>query len=408
VGTARLPRLATLLGAAYFARGESPAGPFLPSFFKRKASRGQPPRPLPRELLFPESLRAALGAAALAAEEDPAAFRHCPDSDEVLPTASLEWLAQARLLLAAHEKSRALSAALQAAYDELYAHALTELRPLPAELARRVLDGLFDDAQLVQPFAAVFLKVLGVAQEVYAAARIAGRAHEAAFALVLERLSGDHPTGAESERGPYLRSLILGARVNALKRLERNAGKAQRERARALLAAALHRQEALWPWRDGRGRPLPAMAGALAEREAAAAIACALRVIAGDRRGHAGLRPVFTEAGFAGQEWLADRAEVAALLFDSLAVGGAREMEWDTFALDDAYGRTAEAVTLLLRATLAARSSSRDAALLSARLAKAGAPLAAAEVPELLSRARPRLGALLAWLEPEARDLLPR
>ena len=408
MGTARLPRLATLLGEAYFARGDSAAGPFLASFFKRKASRGQPPRPLPRELLFPQELRAALGADALRLVEAPSSWKQCASDEEILPTASLEWLARARRLLAAQEQSRGLSAALQAAYDELHGHALLELRPLPAELARRILDGLFDDVQLVQPFHAVFLKVLAVSQEVYAAARLAGRDHDRAFEFVLERLGGNHPTGQDSERGPYLRSLILGARVNALKRLERNAGKAQRERARALLASALHRRRELWPWLDAGGRPLPASGGELTLLEVAAAVACALRVIAGDRRGHGGLRPVFAEAGFAAPEWLADRAEVAALIFDSLAIGGEQDLAWETFALDDAYGHTAEAVTLLLRATLVERPRPRDGALLSAKLLRAGSQVAAGEVPEMLARAKPRLEDLLRWLEPEARDLLPR
>ncbi len=411
----RLPLLATLLEQAYASRGGGIAGPWLPSFFKRAPSRGQRARALDRSLLWPDELRAALGprgAEALLAVEDPASFVSCGEAREVLPTADLAWLAQARQLLARHPHGRALSAALQAAYDELHALALAELRPLPVGTARRVLDGLFDDAQLVQPFAAVFLKVLAVGQEVYIAARLAGADHGRAASLVTLRLFDSHPTGQDAERGPYLRSLILGARSNGLKRLERNSGKGQQESARALLAGALHAAEALWPWRSARGAPLPSVAGTLTLREVAACLASLLRLVASDRRGHGGLREVFAAAGFGGQEWLADRAEVVALLLDLIALApegtGEASEPWETLTLDEAYGRTTEAATVLLRAALSTRPSPRDGALISAKMARAGGQIAAAEVAAMVAAARPRLREMLAWLEPRARDLLPR
>src|SRR5207244_6354084 len=116
----------------------------------------------------------------------------------------------------------------------------------------------------VEPFAALLVRVLKIAQAVYAAFRGAGASHQAAWDAVQDRLWSPHPTGRRTpsgaeERGAYLPSLVQAASGNARRRLRRNA-EAHRtlEHARALLARFASGAGAeLWPWSDAAGRPLP-------------------------------------------------------------------------------------------------------------------------------------------------------
>src|SRR5207253_7530668 len=163
----------------------------------------------------------------------------------------------------------------------------------------------------VEPFAALAVRVLKIAQAVYAAFRHSGAEHAAAWEGVQDRLWAQHPTGrrsssGETARGAYLPSLVLAASGNARKRLRRDAdARRTEEHARALLARfAAGAAGRLWPWRDAAGRALP---GELTPETAGLCFFVLLARTASERRSRGGpaggLSAPFAEAGFGASEW---------------------------------------------------------------------------------------------------------
>jgi hypothetical protein len=227
-----------------------------------------------------------------------------------------------------------------------------------------------------EPFAALLVRVLKIAQAMYAAFRHAGFPHAEAWTAAQDRLWAPHPTGRGS-RGSYLPSLVQAASGNARRRLRRNAetGRTQ-EHAQALLARfASSAGQRLWPWVDPEGRLLPQEELALSPEIAGLCFFVLLTQMAGERRSRGGpaggLSAPFAEAGFAAPEWLPDRTDDLAVRL--LAAGAPQGIP---------RGELLDALSSLVRRTLS-------------------------EAPEpMLERARDRLPDLLRWLEENGRELL--
>src|SRR5207237_6378222 len=138
-----------------------------------------------------------------------------------------EWLAEAALALGRAEGFAAMWSLLRAT-AELEALAQRLLGPrTPRAIIRQVLHGVDARTLRAEPFAAFVVRVLKIAQAVYAAFRHADHPHDASWALVQDRLWMPHPTGRSSRsgsgaaRGAYLPSLLQAAAGHARKRLNR-------------------------------------------------------------------------------------------------------------------------------------------------------------------------------------------
>ena len=395
-----LPQLEACLRLAFEARdAKHPSGISLGSYFLRAATRGRRRSGLEAELLFPEALRAQVGDAAIALSLDDGSYRGCPKARPLIPSADRRWLAEAALSLARAEGFPHLWALLRAV-SELEGTAQQLLGPrAPRAVVRQVLHGVGTRGLRVEPFAALSVRVLKIAQAVYAAFRHAGRDHGSAWAAVEERLWAPHPTGARSSsgaeaRGAYLPSLVQAASGNARRRLRRNSDSRRTpEHAGALLARFVSGPAAaLWPWSDAEGRllPLPRLDPSLA----GLAFFVLLTHTASERRSRGGtsrgLSAPFVEAGFAAAEWLPDRTDDVAIRLLTAGEGAPR-------------GDLLDAFSVLVRAALAPASASAGAARTLQRL---GVDVAEGEAEAMIARAAERLPPLLRWLEENARDLL--
>src|SRR5438067_295683 len=264
-----LPHLETCLRASYEARDDRhPCGISLASYFVRAKTRGRRRSGVEAEVLFPPALRDRLGrdaTKAIPAAMDPSSWRVDASPRATIPVATREWLAEAALGLG-NAEGYALVWILLRATSELEGVAQRLLGSrLPRAVVRQVLHGVDARTLRVEPFAALLVRVLQIAQAVYAAFREGGHAHEAAWGAVQDRLWSPHPTGRRGAngaeaRGAYLPSLVQAASGNARRRLRKNV-EAHRtvDHARALLARfAASPAASLWPWTDGAGRVLPA------------------------------------------------------------------------------------------------------------------------------------------------------
>lgn len=376
-----LPHLKSCLRLAFEARdAQHVSGVSLASYFSRAPTRGRRRSDLEPNLVFPASVRARMGPEAGRAVDlalDPATWRACAVPRPAEPVATREWLAEAALSLGKAE-GRALMWSLLRALSELegLAQRLTAGRGSRATV-RQVLHGVRARTLRVEPFAALFVRVLKIAQTVYAAFRHAGFSAEDGWAQVEDRLWSSHPTGRRDAAGgdatgAYLPSLVHAASANARKRLRRNADTGRTAgHAQALLARfAAGPGAALWPWRDPAGKLLPQRAEFLDPDAAGVCFFVLLTHVADERRAKGGpaggLSAPFAEAGFSSPEWLPDRTDDLAVRL--LAAGDSQPR-----------GEVLEALPSLLRATLAA-------------------------APE--DGARARLPGLLRWLEENGRDLL--
>jgi hypothetical protein len=377
-----LPHLATCLRLAFDARDPAhPSGISLASYFARAAVRGRKRSDLQPDLLFPGQVRARLGpsaAKAIALAMDAGSFRSCPAARPTVPLATREWLAEAALSLGRAEGFPLMWALLRAMSElEAVAQRLLGART-PRSVVRQILHGVGARTLRVEPFAALLVRVLKIAQAVYAAFRHAGFDHAEAWAAAEDRLWAPHPTGrGSSATGAYLPSLVQAASGNARRRLRRNqeTGRTQ-EHAQALLARfSSGPGPRLWPWSDGEGRLLPHREALLSPEVAGLCFFVLLTHMAGERRSRGGpaggLSQPFAEAGFGAPEWLPDRTDDLAVRL--LAAGAADGVP---------RGELLDAISSLLRSTLAR-----------------------ADEPMLL-RARDRLPELLRWLEENGRELL--
>ncbi len=399
-----LPQLESCLRSSFEAGDERhPSGVSLASYFARAPTRGRRRADLETALLFPDSVRARLGSErAMKMAMDPETFRACPGPRPTVPIATREWLAEAALSLGKAE-GFALMWSLLRAMSELEALAQRLLGArMPRTVVRQVLHGVGARSLRVEPFAALLVRVLKIAQGVYAAFRHAGLPHEAAWAAVEDRLWAAHPTGRRAPSGgdalgAYLPSLVQAASGNARRRLKRNAEAGRtREHGHALLARfAAGPGARLWPWLDASGRLLPQGEGALSPDVAGLCFFVLLTHTASERRSRGGpaggLSAPFDEAGFAASEWLPDRTDDLAVRL--LAAGAPEGVP---------RGELLDALSVLLRATLAPRSS--DGVALT--LQRLGVDLAQGESEAMLERARERLPALLRWVEENGRELL--
>ncbi len=375
-----LPQLESCLRLAYDARDPShPSGIALWSYFARAAVRGRKRSDLDPQLLFPPAVRARLGSRAeevVEAAMDASSWRSCPAPRATVPLATREWLAEAALALGKAESFTLMWALLRAMSElEIVSQRLLGART-PRSVVRQVLHGVGVRTLRVEPFAALLVRVLKIAQAVYAAFRQAGFEHAQAWAAAQDRLWAPHPTGRGS-RGSYLPSLVQAASGNARRRLRRNAetGRTQ-EHAEALLARfASSAGQRLWPWVDSEGRLLPQEDLALTPEIAGLCFFVLLTQMAGERRSRGGpsggLSGPFAEAGFGAPEWLPDRTDDLAVRL--LAAGAPRGVP---------RGELLESISSLVRRTLE------------------GAP------EPMLERARNRLPELLRWLEENGRELL--
>jgi len=401
-----LPHLEQCLRAAFDAKDERhPSGISLASYFLRAPTRGRRRADLQADLLFPDSVGARFGPEAIALAMQPESWRGCPRPRPSVPLANREWLAQGALALGEAEGYVQMWALLGAVAElEEVAHQLLGPRT-PRALARQVLHGVGLRGLHVEPFAALSVRVLKIAQAVYAAARHAGLDHAAAWEAVQDRLWTPHPTGRRNragteERGAYLPSLVQASSGNARRRLRRNAeAHRTQDHASALLARfAAGTGGRLWPWRDASGRALPQGEVELSPEMAGLCFFVLLTRTAAERRSRGGpsggLSAPFTDAGFAASEWLPDRTDDLAI---RLLTAGAQE--------GAARGEQLDALALLVRATL-----SRDAKAVevSRTLQNLGIDVAQGDAPAMLEAARERLPALLRWLEENARDLLEK
>ena len=402
-----LPQLESCLRLAFDAREEHhPSGVSLASWFVRAPTRGRRRSDLDARLLFPPELRARLGQnaeRAIALAMDPASWRSCPSPRPALPLATREWLAQAALALGKAEGFE-LTWALLHSVAELESVALRLLGTrTPRATVRQVLHGVGQRTLRVEPFAAIVVRVLKIAQTAYAAFRHAGHAHAAAWTAVQDRLWLPYPTGRSTgsgaeARGAYLPSLLQAAAGNARKRLRRRSDEHRtQEHARALLARfAAGPGRDLWPWLDGSGRFLP-RSEALTPEMAGACFFALLAHAASERRTRGGpsggLSAPLAEAGFGSAEWLPDRTDDLAirLLTAPPAVGVPS-------------GEVLEAASILVRSTI----SNAEAGDVSSALQRLGIDLGPEDTGAMLGRARVRMSALARWLEENARELLER
>jgi hypothetical protein len=377
-----LPHLASCLRLAFDARDPAhPSGVSLASYFARAAVRGRKRSDLQPELLFPEQVRSRLGPAAKAAiarAMDPASFRSCAAARPTVPLATREWLAEAALSLGKAEGFPLMWALLRAMSElEAAAQKLLGART-PRSVVRQILHGVGVRTLRVEPFAALLVRVLKIAQAVYAAFRHAGFPHEEAWAAAEDRLWAPHPTGrGHSAMGAYLPSLVQAASGNARRRLRRNQETGRtHEHAQALLARfSSGPGPRLWPWSDGAGCLLPHREPLLSPEVAGLCFFVLLTHMAGERRSRGGpaggLSQPFAEAGFGAPEWLPDRTDDLAVRL--LAAGAADGVP---------RGELLDALCSLLRGTLASDDE------------------------PMLARARDRLPELLRWLEENGRELL--
>jgi hypothetical protein len=400
--------LESCLRLAFDARdAQHPSGVSLASWFVRAATRGRRRSDLDPELLFPAELRTRVGAdaeRAISLAMEPSSWRTCAAPRPTVPLATREWLAEAALAMGKTE-GFALTWALLRAVAELesLAQRLLGSRTSRATV-RQVLHGVGQRTLRVEPFAAFVVRVLKIGQTAYAAFRHAGRAHEAAWALVQDRLWMPHPTGRSSRsgalaRGAYLPSLLQAAAGNARKRLRRSADERRTpDHARALLARfAAGPGVRLWPWLDASGRLLPPSDPPLTPEMAGACFFALLAQTASERRSRGGpsggLSTALAEAGFGSGEWLPDRTDDLAIrLLTAGAPAGVPRSD------------LLEAASVLVRATLS-NGAGRDGLFALRRL---GIDLPEADTEAMLDRARGRVSALARWLEENARDLLER
>src|SRR5438309_3511010 len=195
----QMPQLEACLRLSFEARDpQHPSGVSLASYFVRAPTRGRRRAGLEEEVLFPEALRSRLGGSAEQAIRqamDPASFRACAGPRPVLPVATREWLAEAALVLGRAEGFELMWSLLRALSElEAVAQRLLGTRT-PRSVVRQVLHGVGVRGLRAEPFAALVVRVLKIAQSVYAAFRHAGSSHEAAWAGVQDRLWAVHPTG---------------------------------------------------------------------------------------------------------------------------------------------------------------------------------------------------------------------
>jgi hypothetical protein len=402
-----LPQLESCLRLAFDARdGQHPSGVSLASWFVRAPTRGRRRSELDAVLLFPPELRARLGPSAqssIALAMDPVSWRSCASPRPTVPLATREWLAEPAMALGKTE-GFALTWALLRSVSELESVAQRLLGSrTPRATVRQVLHGVGQRTLRVEPFAAFVVRVLKIAQAVYAAFQHAGHAHDVAWAAVQDRLWMPHPTGRSSRsgvdaRGAYLPSLLQAAAGNARKRLRRSAEEHRtQEHARALLARfAAGPGARLWPWTDVAGRILPPSEQAPTPQMAGACFFALLAHAASQRRSRGGpsggLSVPLAEAGFGSAEWLPDRTDDLAIrLLTAAAPAGVPRSE------------LLEAASLLVRATLS--NGARD---LSFALRRLGIDLPDGEAEPMLDRARARLPELARWVEENARELLER
>jgi hypothetical protein len=366
-----LPQLEELLRSAFEARSaQHPSGIALASYFARAPTRGRKRSELDLSLLFPKSLGLPAEAVSLAA--DLQTYRSCESPRPTDPVATREWLAEAALALGKAE-GFALTWTLLRAMSELegVAQKLLGART-PRAVVRQVLHGVSARALHAEPFAALLVRVLKIAQTVYAASRHAGQQHEAAFAAVQDRLWSPHPTGSEGEHGSYLPSLVQAASGHARRRIKRNTqeGRTQ-DHARAFLSRFANAGTRLWPWIAEDGALLPFSEDELSLELAAVACFVLLTHTASERRSKGGpsggLSVPFVEAGFAAAEWLPDRTDDLAVRLFTASEAPAR-------------GEFLSPLAQLLRAALSGKDD----------------------------RALERLPGLLRWLEENGRELLER
>ena len=369
----RLPKLELCLRLAFEGRAVAqPCGLALASYFPRAPTRGRRRSELELDLIFPKAVRERIGPEAgrvIESVKDRALWRVCKDVRPMVPTATREWLAEGALALG-REESPAAMWALLAAMSELenVSQRLIASRGSRARV-REVLHGVGPRALRAEPFAALLVRILKISQAVYVSFRMAGHAHDEAWAQVEDRLWSPHPTGrGADERGSYLPSLVQAASGHGRKRLRREAESGRTaEHAQALLARfAAGPGTSLWPWRDPAGRLLPHGADAVGPEDAGLCFFVVLTHVASERRRKGGpsggLSRAFEEAGFSASEWLPDRTDDLAVRL--LAAGGATR------------GELLEELPVLLRETL--KSKNGDG----------------------------RLPAMLRWLEENARELL--
>ena len=401
-----MPQLEACLRLSFEARDpQHPSGVSLASYFVRAKTRGRRRTGLEEEVLFPDPLRARLGRGAEEAIRramDPASYRACAGPRPVLPVATREWLAEAAVALGRTEGFELTWSLLRATSElETVAQRLLGART-PRAVVRQVLHGVAVRGLRAEPFAALVVRVLKIAQSVYAAFRHAGSSHGAAWAVVQDRLWEAHPTGRRASggseaRGAYLPSLVQAASGNARKRLRRNeeAGRTQ-EHARALLARFASGPGAgLWPWSDAAGRLLPPGDGTLSPELAGLCFFVLLTHTASERRSRGGpsggLSPPFSQAGFGAAEWLPDRTDDLAIrLLAASAPEGIPS------------GTLLDALSVLLRATLLPAPAGGVATALQ----RLGVDVAHGEATAMLERAGARLPDLLRWLEENGRELL--
>src|SRR4051812_23710027 len=264
-----LPHLESCPRASYEARDERhPCGISLASYFVRAPTRGRRRSGVEAEALFPPALRDRLGTAgsrSIPLAMNPANWRVDSAPRATVPIATREWLAEAVQGLGNAEGHDLVWVLLRATSElEGVAQRLLGSR-LPRATVRQVLHGVDARTLRVEPFAALLVRVLKIAQAVYAAFREAGHGHDLAWEAVQDRLWSPPPTGRRNRNGgealgAYLPSLVQAASGNARRRLRKNV-EAHRtvDHARALLARfAASPAASLWPWTDAAGRGLPA------------------------------------------------------------------------------------------------------------------------------------------------------
>src|SRR5438045_728985 len=214
-----VPQLESCLRLAFEARNPShPSGISLSSYFVRAPSRGRRRADVDTELLFPPAL--GLDESAIARAMDPLTWRFCPSPRPTVPLATREWLAEAALALGKAEGLEVMWALLHATSElESVAQRMLGARA-PRSVIRQVLHGVDARTLRAEPFAAFVVRVLKIAQAVYAAFRHAGFMHDAALAGVQDRLWAPYPTGRRTAAGAramgaYLPSLLQAASGNA-------------------------------------------------------------------------------------------------------------------------------------------------------------------------------------------------
>src|SRR5438105_13461218 len=331
-----MPQLESCLRLSFEARdGERhSSGVLLSSYFVRAPTRGRRRTELDPSVLFPPAVRARLGPApdrVIALAMDPTTYRSCAGPLPAIPIATREWLGQAALALGKGEGFDLMWSLLRATSElEAVAQRLLGSRT-PRAVVRQVLHGVDARSLRVEPFAALLVRVLKIAQAVYAAFREAGHGHEAAWEAVQDRLWSPHPTGRRNRNGgealgAYLPSLVQAASGNARRRLRKNV-EAHRtvDHARALLARfAASPAASLWPWTDRAGRVLPGGDEAVSPGIAGTAFFALLTLTASERRSRGGpsggLSRPYADAGFGAPEWLPDRTDDLAV---RLLVAGA-------------------------------------------------------------------------------------